>query len=152
MKFSLKFLMMFVAAISIVMAFVATLYSPIKIETGMAREDVFAKLNLLEAIDFSPCVLVSGSPEFDPAKATVWWLERHGIYVETVFDNDELVEINVWNLDGQLMDDYYRDLEYESVSEIAISTTGRKFNVKTIKIVVPAAKKYGEGLWSFSFD
>ena len=154
MKFSLWSLITVVTVASVLFAFIDAICNrPAKIVIGMSRQNALVALETVAAQDISPCIIVSGSPKFDPETSVVWWLETHGIYIETVFYDAKVSNINVWDLEGRTMDQYYHQLKHESVSQISLSKSSGRFNSKLIETVYPAEPEFGELYYSpYDFD
>ena len=154
MKFSLLSLITIVTLASVVFAIIDAIHHrPVKITIGMSRQNALIALETVAAQDISPCIIVSGSPKFDPETSVVWWVETHGIYIETVFNDAKVSDLNVWDLKGGTMDKYYHQLKHDSVSQISLSKSSGGFYSELIETVYPTEPEFGELYYApYDFD
>lgn len=132
-------MLMVVCLIAILAAFILSRYAPVVIKKGMTRAQVETLLHRVGAEDLSDqlstyTVVIPGITVDSTTNRTgMWHLSSIDLTLETVFVDEKLEELYVWDWSGRKLDRYHHLLEYESTTELVIPLLHRSFRYKIVE-------------------
>ncbi|MDB2686512.1 hypothetical protein N9Y42_04820 [Mariniblastus sp.] len=85
------------------------------------------------SVPYEPGTPVSKSSEPSNNGTTMWHLPKLNITIGTVFVDDRLDEIEVWDWTGRELDRYHHLLEYDVVTNLKIPILYRSYTTEAIK-------------------
>ena len=146
MKFSLRILLVIVLFFGVTCAIIVSRFAPVEFTLGMKYDRVEDLMKYVGADDISdgmstysasvPYPDGLGPNDFPDTGANgnvMWHLPKLNITIGTVFNDDQLIEIDVWNWAGRELDRYHHVLEYDSVSSLKIPILHQNFQSELIE-------------------
>ncbi len=141
MKYSLRALIILLVLSAMVLAYISSKYASVKIELGMKHARVVELLEYLGAEDITAGMSVNTIDDFPPPEgpsrghtgSTMWHVSRANITIETVFEDDQLIALNLWDWSGRVLDRYHRLMEYDSISELRIPMLHRYHHAEILE-------------------
>jgi hypothetical protein len=107
----------------------------LKITLGMSKQNVLDTLAQLQAIDKSAKMQTTADA---PKSNWMWTVKSPDISLETRFENDKLVTLNIWDWRGRKQTSYHHTMRYDEIESLVIRSDGT-FETEVIKVHNPSA-------------
>ena len=91
------------------------------IKLGMSKDVTSKRLAEFGANDISSGMQAAANA---PKSDWMWSLASPKLSIETLFDNDKLVTLNIWDWRGRKMTSYHHTMEYDQVDTLTLNSDG----------------------------
>ena len=148
MKYSIRTLLLLLLLCAVASTIVVSRFSPVEISLGMdfsrvehlllyvnAESDPGMQSTYSVSVPYKPGTHtpIRKSSESSHNGTTMWHMPKLNITIGTVFVDDRLDEIEVWDWAGRKLDRYHHLLEYDVVTNLKIPILHRSYTAEVIR-------------------
>jgi len=91
------------------------------IKLGMSKDATSKRLTEFGANDVSSGMQATANA---PKSDWMWSLASPKLSIETLFENDKLVTLNIWDWRGRKMTSYHHTMKYDQVDTLTLNSDG----------------------------